>query len=45
MTIMVFLQVTMMILERYISRTNVRKHNRSKNVKEVLEKAKKLEQS
>ena len=27
-----------MIAERYFARTNVRKHNRSKNAKEVLEK-------
>lgn len=32
-----------MIAERYISRTNVRKHNRSKNAEQVLEKLRKMD--
>jgi len=31
----------MMIMERYISRTNVRRHNRSKNATKVLDKVRK----
>lgn len=45
MTIMVFIQVGLMIAERYISRTNVRKHNRSKNAQQVLEKVRLRETS
>ena len=38
MTILIFIQVGIMIMERYIARTNVRRHNRSKNAQKVLEK-------
>ncbi len=41
MTVLVFIQVGMMIMERYISRTNVRRHNRSKNAQQVLENVRK----
>jgi hypothetical protein len=37
MTIMIFIHVFAMILERYIGRTNVRKHNKSVDAKKVLQ--------
>jgi hypothetical protein len=37
MTILVFINVGTLIAERYISRTNVRKHNRAKNAAKVLD--------
>ena len=38
MTILIFIQVGIMIMERYIARTNVRRHNRSKNAQKVIDK-------
>jgi hypothetical protein len=37
MTIMIFIQVFIMILERYIGRTNVRRHNKSLDAKKILD--------
>jgi hypothetical protein len=44
MTIMILIHVFVMILERYISRTNVRKHNKSLDAKKVLDENKKISQ-
>lgn len=40
MTIMILIHVFVMILERYISRTNVRKHNKSLDAKKLLDEKK-----
>lgn len=45
MTIMIFIHVFAMILERYIGRTNVRKHNKSVDAKKVLQENKLILQS
>lgn len=45
MTIMIFIHVFVMILERYIGRTNVRRHNKSLDAKKVLDENKLNQQS